>query len=427
MKRVAGFVMLIGLSISNVMAQSDCPVFVQQALQRIGDVCATTQRNQACYGNGQIAIDPQPNVRLMPFDTVGDMVALSAIQSLTLSPLDTATDAWGLSLLQVQASLPDTLPGQNVTMLVSGDVELGHESDSLEAYYFSGGIGDGGCNSAPNGIMIQTPEGAGQVELTLNNMTFSVGSTLFLSDITPDTLAAELDIATLSADTNPQLLDVAREQMDDETQLLSVTLLEGHVTVASAELQATLTPLSTFVMQPMGDEGMFKPVATYTLPLETLIERFHVLASVLPEPLELEAVAADLSSDDVGGDCISPRSGTWQMSLISSDVSQCQIVGDSLINSFSKSPSEYIEFADDFVAEELVASVSGGQDMGEITISQLDTCIYQVSASPSGTTVDLTFTLQDQDTFLYDYAFSVVDDGFDCTAILNIKMTRIGD
>ena len=38
-------------------------------------------------------------------------------------PLKTVGE-WGVSLMQLQANLPDTLPGQNVTVLLFGDVTL---------------------------------------------------------------------------------------------------------------------------------------------------------------------------------------------------------------------------------------------------------------------------------------------------------------
>lgn len=432
MKRLLiGSLLLVGAGVSSVAAQQGCPVFVQQAVQAISTSCDTTQRNQACYGNGAIGVAPQPNVRLEPFDRVGDLLALNAIQSLTLSPLNAATQEWGLSLLKVQATLPDTLPGQNVTMIVSGDVSLENAGENMEAFYFTSGIGDIECQSAPDGIMIQTPAGAGQIELTVNEIRVSVGSTVFLNSLTPDALSAELDAATLSADTDPDQLDVAREAMTEDTGLLAFTLLEGQVSVSSDEVTTTVTPLETLVLQPMGEEGMYKTVASYDLPLDVLEERFGDLVQALPEPVDLEAVASAEPSaeatDSADGACESPRSGTWQTTLVSSDVSQCPLIGQGVLQGFESAAPTYIEFPDDFTVDALIALNVGMQDMGGISTSQIDECTFQIAADVEGAQFEFTYRLQTANQIAFDYNFNFVSPDITCVATINLQATRIGD
>jgi hypothetical protein len=58
------------------------------------------------------------------FSAPGDMVAVSAVESLTLASQVADEGEWGVALMQLQANIPDTTPGQNVTFLLFGDVEI---------------------------------------------------------------------------------------------------------------------------------------------------------------------------------------------------------------------------------------------------------------------------------------------------------------
>jgi hypothetical protein len=51
----------------------------------------------------------------------------------------------------------------------------------MQAFYFKSGIGDAPCEEAPDsGILIQTPEGAGQISFTVNEVDIQLGSTAYL-------------------------------------------------------------------------------------------------------------------------------------------------------------------------------------------------------------------------------------------------------
>jgi hypothetical protein len=51
----------------------------------------------------------------------------------------------------------------------------------MQAFYFSSGVGDAPCTGAPeSGILIQTPRGAGEIELSVNEVNITLGSTAFL-------------------------------------------------------------------------------------------------------------------------------------------------------------------------------------------------------------------------------------------------------
>ncbi|RMG89894.1 MAG: hypothetical protein D6712_00920, partial [Chloroflexi bacterium] len=158
-----------------------CPIIVQEALEATDAACQDTGRNEACYGNISIDAEPREDVADFTFEQQGDKVAVTAIDALTLSPFDAETEAWGVALLRLQANLPDTLPGQNVTFLLFGDVELVNEGDAMEAFLFRSGIGDAPCEAAPDsGILVNTPEGVGEVTFTVNQIQVTLGSIAFI-------------------------------------------------------------------------------------------------------------------------------------------------------------------------------------------------------------------------------------------------------
>src|SRR5450755_352909 len=109
-----------------------CEQILAQALDTLHQTCDGLTRNQACYGNNAIQAEPAANVSLK-FDTVGDTAPLRAIKSLSTSPLNLENGTWGLSLLKVQANLPDTLPGQNVIFLVYGDTSIENTSGDMQS------------------------------------------------------------------------------------------------------------------------------------------------------------------------------------------------------------------------------------------------------------------------------------------------------
>ncbi|MBZ0288784.1 MAG: hypothetical protein K8I30_14295 [Anaerolineae bacterium] len=181
----------IAPALALAVAQTDCPAIVQTALDAAEVLCQNTGRNQACYGNIDITAQPQTDVPNFRFQVVGDTVNVSDLQSLKLSPMNEQTGAWGVALLRLQANLPDTLPGQNVTFLLFGDVEISSAVDPsdtaqkpMQAFRLKTGVSDATCEEAPeSGLLVQTPEGADEIAFNVNGVDVSMGSTvLFQAD-----------------------------------------------------------------------------------------------------------------------------------------------------------------------------------------------------------------------------------------------------
>ncbi len=194
MKRKAWLVMLMLVFTGGASAQEICPALVRAAFETAAESCVALARNQACYGNVLLEVEAQPDAPPITFEQAGDIADLGNIASLRLSPMNTAAETWGMALLRTQANLPDTLPGQNVTMILFGEVEMTdaapEPSDDdteaptytpMQAFYFTSAIGDSPCAEAPDsGILIQTPQGAGTINLLVNGVEIELGSTGYL-------------------------------------------------------------------------------------------------------------------------------------------------------------------------------------------------------------------------------------------------------
>lgn len=108
-----------------------CPALIQQALLMTETTCAVTGRNQACYASILSEAIPRPDAPAFTFSAVGDLAPVGSIASLHLSGMNVERAEWGVVVLRVQANLPDTLPGQNVTFLLFGDVVLEDRAEPL--------------------------------------------------------------------------------------------------------------------------------------------------------------------------------------------------------------------------------------------------------------------------------------------------------
>lgn len=109
--------------------QATCSAVATQALTVAEQVCTGLGRNSACYGHETVDAtftEPQP---VAFFSQPGDLTSTTILETITTSPLNTLLDEWGIALLNVQANIPNTLPGQNVTFLLLGDVKVNNAVD----------------------------------------------------------------------------------------------------------------------------------------------------------------------------------------------------------------------------------------------------------------------------------------------------------
>lgn len=261
------------LSVAIVSAQTgQCTEIIETAIANAEEGCSSIGRNQACFGHIALDATGQPDADNFQFSNIGDIVDVAEIETLTLGGFNSDTGAWGVVLMRLQANLPDTLPGQNVTVILFGDTTLrnaassvaqqippeqqqtisatgavnirslptttasvlgsvnsgvnitatGRTSDNqwirtlfdeqpgwiasfllsgdsriedllvvepdaeqfgpMQAFYLTTGIGRPGCKEIPdNGMMVQTPQGVGTINLTVNEVDIEMGSTVYFT------------------------------------------------------------------------------------------------------------------------------------------------------------------------------------------------------------------------------------------------------
>lgn len=143
MKKLLPFLKLlifVLLSVSLTGAQEACEALLSDALTQIGDNCNTMGNNEACYGfqlvKAAFLSSTEPDFFTSPSDTasVSDMVAIST------SRFNVDTGEWGIAIMNLQANLPNTLPGQNVTFILLGDVEVENAVPPAMAFRGNDGI-----------------------------------------------------------------------------------------------------------------------------------------------------------------------------------------------------------------------------------------------------------------------------------------------
>ena len=144
--------LLLVLSVGVVYAQTEsCEADLVSVMATVADNCDALARNEACFGNprieSEVAGDNQSFIR------IGDIVAVDELLSLQTYPLSLDDEEWGIAVLSVQANLPETLPGQNVTIILFGDAEVsppieddsGETFGTMEAFYLTTGVGMTAC------------------------------------------------------------------------------------------------------------------------------------------------------------------------------------------------------------------------------------------------------------------------------------------
>ncbi len=138
MNRLVGWFLALVLAFSvasPVAAQGGadaCPVLVESALDLAAESCARLDRNEVCYGNTQVAATGWDAVSLPDFAVPGDTASVLDLASIETAALSVEQNQWGVAVMALQADLPGTLPGQDVTFVLFGDAELRSEVPLVE-------------------------------------------------------------------------------------------------------------------------------------------------------------------------------------------------------------------------------------------------------------------------------------------------------
>jgi quercetin dioxygenase-like cupin family protein len=353
--------MIVGVTLlilaGSALAQAEtCPEIVRAALDEASDACVAVGRNQICYGNVRLEGEPKAGVEDFMLAEPGDIVDAALVQTLRLSALDEAADTWGVALMSLQANLPATLPGQNVTFLLFGDVEIRDltedEADTkapLQAFYFKSGLKDAPCPEAPDsGVLIQTPAGEQRVEFRINEVDIALGSTAYV-----------------------------QAQPDGE---MTASVLEGQAEVTAFGTTVTV-PQGFRVTVPLDAAGNasgapnepeeFDPTTLSALPI-----------SLLPRSISLEATP-EATSDASGA--IIPVAGQWHWVTGETTSSGCESELVGIIVSGSAPSVDFPLPGDAFDLEIFFNSAMGNvYGLPSPVFSNIDPNTYVVSFSAEG-------------------------------------------
>jgi hypothetical protein len=115
---------LLAFAPAIAQGQSNCPALVEKALTDLTTNCSEMNRNSACYGFNRVDATFAEATDDTVFSTPADRARLAELQTIETTPLDTDASRWGIAVLNVQANVPNTLPGQAVTFMLLGDVKV---------------------------------------------------------------------------------------------------------------------------------------------------------------------------------------------------------------------------------------------------------------------------------------------------------------
>ncbi len=112
-------VLIMGV-IPTIAQPLSCPGLVEQALLAVGDNCGDLSRNSACYGYNQVDATFFDDMPEDYFAIPSDRAGLNEIDTLQTVPLDLDQSQWGIAVMNIQANIPNTVPGQGVLMMLLG-------------------------------------------------------------------------------------------------------------------------------------------------------------------------------------------------------------------------------------------------------------------------------------------------------------------
>jgi hypothetical protein len=120
----AGLALLMLAPLMGLAQGGTCPLLVQQALEAAGGNCNALDRNSVCYGFNRVSATFNAEMADAFFSQPSDRAGLDQVDSLTTAGMDVTNDAWGIAVMNIQANLPGTLPGQAVTLMLIGDAAV---------------------------------------------------------------------------------------------------------------------------------------------------------------------------------------------------------------------------------------------------------------------------------------------------------------
>ena len=109
-------------------------MLVQQALEDMGDNCTGLDRNSACYGFNRVDSTFVDEALASFFSAPADRAGISQLETISTHPLDLSLDLWGVAVMNVQANVPNALPGQAAVFMLMGETQVENRVDPADAF-----------------------------------------------------------------------------------------------------------------------------------------------------------------------------------------------------------------------------------------------------------------------------------------------------
>lgn len=122
-----------GLIQAQQIGDETCTALVRQALDAVGNSCTEMDRNNACYGYNLVSAEFADEADSENFSVPSDRTALTNLTNIQTAALDTELETWGIAVMNVQANVPGSLPGQAAIFLLLGDVQVENQVDPADA------------------------------------------------------------------------------------------------------------------------------------------------------------------------------------------------------------------------------------------------------------------------------------------------------
>lgn len=130
---LTGILLLIAPVQAQQIGDETCTALVTQALEAVGTSCTEMDRNNACYGYNNVSAEFAEEAPAQSFSVPSDRTALTNLANIQTAALDTELETWGIAVMNVQANVPGSLPGQAAVFLLLGDVQVENQVDPADA------------------------------------------------------------------------------------------------------------------------------------------------------------------------------------------------------------------------------------------------------------------------------------------------------
>jgi hypothetical protein len=257
------------LLFGGVRLQSSVEAYPNVSAQTTGN--ARIRREPNTTGNNIItAIPANTNIALVGRNATNDWFVTNS------------ADEVGWVSAQVLSIAGDT----STLALIEGELPI--FQTPMQAFVFNSGVGGSPCaETPPNGILIQTPQGMGEIQLTINGIEVSLGSTAFVQA--------------------------------QAGEILQMSVLEGFGRLRVDDTEVVV-PAGSFSTVPLGADGLANDVPALAQPYDLANLPFLPITALatpitIASPISPETLTQLLST--------SQASGTWTVTRTGGDDSGC--------------------------------------------------------------------------------------------------------